>query len=316
MRWGVLAVMIAACGGDGGPIAIEFSKPKNGEAFVRDGLGPTGALSALVPVDLDVDGSPTRISLTAGPRALADLTVDGDGTADIRTLGAVTLTANAYDGDLLVASAGVDVNITELSLASCHDWLDLYGVEFTTAGATPGVVDPVTAKMPINGMQYKVSGNTNNRSTMFGDCRLIKSVAEASASFRDRDIELVTDIGIYNYRCIGGVGTPPNCPNGISQHAYAMAIDLAGFTTKDGTFYSVNDDWVIDPDSQDTCMAPTEPGKDQFLHELICELKARDVWTIVLTPNYNADHRNHFHVDLTPMSDFIERRETPPIYGD
>jgi hypothetical protein len=315
MRWGAFVVAIAACGGDDA-IAIKFAKPAMGENFVRDGLGPTGALSALVPVDLDVNGAPTRISLAAGPRALADLAGTGDGTADIRTLGAVTLTANAYDGDAVVASAMVDINVTELSLASCHDWLDLYGVEFTAAGATPGVVDPVTAKVPINGVPFKVSGNTNPRSTMFGDCRLIKSVAEAAASFRDRDIELVTDLGIYNYRCIGGVGTPPNCPNGISQHAYAMAIDLAEFTTKDGTVYSVLDDWIIDPDSEETCAAPTEPGKDQFLHELICELKARDVWTIVLTPNYNADHRNHFHVDLTPMSDFIERRETPPIYGD
>ena len=29
------------------------------------------------------------------------------------------------------------------------------------------------------------------------------------------------------------------------------------------------------------------------------------MWNIVLTPNYNADHRNHFHVDLTPGADLI-----------
>ena len=28
----------------------------------------------------------------------------------------------------------------------------------------------------------------------------------------------------------------------------------------------------------------------------------------MLTPNYNADHRDHFHVDLTTGSDFIRRR--------
>ena len=85
-----------------------------------------------------------------------------------------------------------------------------------------------------------------------------------------------------------------------------MAIDLAGFTI-DSEYYSVNDDWIIDPDSEDTCTAPTVEGKDRLLHELICALKDADVWRIVLTPNYNADHRNHFHVDLTPTSDFIER---------
>ena len=168
--------------------------------------------------------------------------------------------------------------------------------------------------MPINGVPYKVVDGTNPRTTMFADCRIIKSLVLAAPSFRERDITQVTDYGIYNYRCIGG-GTPPSCPNGISQHAYAMAIDLAGFTTTDST-YVVNDDWVIDPDSEETCDAPSVEGKDTFLHELICELKAANIWNIVLTPNYNADHRNHFHVDLTPSSDFIERTTTPRVYGD
>jgi hypothetical protein len=40
---------------------------------------------------------------------------------------------------------------------------------------------------------------------------------------------------------------------------------------------------------------------------VICALKAADVWTIALTPNYNASHRDHFHVDLTAGSDFITK---------
>ena len=48
------------------------------------------------------------------------------------------------------------------------------------------------------------------------------------------------------------------------------------------------------------------------LHQLICELKAAGVWNIVLTPNYNDAHRNHFHVDLTTDSDFIKRVASDP----
>ena len=93
----------------------------------------------------------------------------------------------------------------------------------------------------------------------------------------------------------------------MSQHAYGTAIDIASVTQEDGTSYSVLTDWVIDPAAEKTCEAATEPGKDAFLHELICELKANMVWNIVLTPNYNAAHRDHFHVDLTEGSDFIRR---------
>lgn len=298
--------MVAACGSESDDIVIAFDSPQPGASFVRDQLGPTGALSAMVPVELSVGGAPTRLALAAGVVTFADADLEGNGLVDVRTPGVVTLTATAYDGEEIASTATVDIVVNDLSLATCKEWLDVYGISYTVGPSMPGVMDPVTAKMPINGVPYKVVGAMNPRTQMYGDCRIIKSLAEAAPFFRDRGITQVTDYGVYNYRCIGG-GTPPNCPNGISQHAYAMAIDLAGFTAG-SDFYSVNDDWVIDPDSQDTCAAPTEEGKDRFLHELICALDAANVWNIILTPNYNAAHRDHFHVDLTAGSGFIERR--------
>jgi len=65
-------------------------------------------------------------------------------------------------------------------------------------------------------------------------------------------------------------------------------------------------DWNIDP-ATTTCTAATDGTKDTFLHKVICELKKEGVWNIVLTPNYNDAHRNHFHVDLTPDADTIKR---------
>ena len=299
--------MLAACSGGGDDaISVAFVKPGPGDAFVRDQLGPTGALSAIVPIEVAVDGAPTRLALTAGARELADLDVAGLGSADLARAGNVTLTVTAYDGDTVAATSSVDVAVGDLALGSCHEWLDAYQLDYAAGPARTGVEDPVTVQLPLNGVGYKAVGAASPRTQLYGDCRLVKSLAEAAPFFRERAIAQVTDYGIYNYRCIGG-GTPPDCPNGISQHAYAMAIDLAGFTTGDGTYYSVNDDWVIDSDSQETCSAPTEEGKDRFLHDLICAIKDARIWNIVLTPNYNAAHRNHFHVDLTPSSDFIER---------
>ncbi|HLL24705.1 MAG TPA: extensin family protein [Kofleriaceae bacterium] len=307
-------LLVMACGSSSDePITISFVEPALGASFARDELGPSGAVSAMVPFEVAISGAPTRIALSAGARAF-DLESNA-GLIDVRELGPLTLTATAYDGEDIVATAEIDVEITDLALATCRDWLDAFEIEYTAGPAMPGVVDPVTAKVPINGVAYKAVGAMSPRTKLFGDCRLIKSLVRAAPALRERDVTQVTDYGVYNYRCIGG-GTPPNCPNGISQHAYAMAIDLAGFTTSDGAYASVNDDWVIDPNSEKTCNAPAEVGPDAFLHELICALKAAKVWNIVLTPNYNADHRNHFHVDLTPGSDFIERRDATVVYGD
>lgn len=212
------------------------------------------------------------------------------------------------DDDAATPDAGPPPPVgTLIEPSDCRGALALYGVAYEDGPVREGVEDGITATVPINGISYRVLGANAPRATLFADCRLILSLARAASTFRYHGIVEVSDLGVYNYRCIGS-GTPPNCPQGMSQHAFAMGIDLAGFTYDDGTFASVNDDWVIDPDAQETCDAAVEPGVDAELHDLICDLKAERTWNIVLTPNYNADHRNHFHVDLTPGADFLEKR--------
>jgi len=323
------SLLVAGCAGDitGGagddPDAgsaaanLTITSPAPASSFVRDQLSDLGALIAPVPVGVTPEGPITRVVLElSGQGAVAELTgAPWSESLELDGAGDQTLTAIGYGGDgVELARAEVAFTVVEPTPADCHAWLDLYGIDYTLGPDNQGVSDPVTVTTPINGMVYRYSGNSSPRSTFFMDCTLARSLAAAAPLLRARDVVEVTDIGVYNYRCIGG-GTPPDCPNGISQHAYAKAIDLAGFTTSDDSFYSVNDDWVIDPSTETTCTAATEGGKDEWLHETICELKAHRVWNIVLTPNYNADHRNHFHVDLTPNADFIRDAGSPIDVG-
>lgn len=318
----VVAVCASACSGtigggdddggdDDGAVTLAFVTPTAGASFVRDTLEPdNGWRAATVDVELALSGSggtPATIELAAGDVALGAIDATGRGSATLIEAGAVTLRATAKSADgTALATATVDVTVGDPQVANCREWLDLYGIPYTVGPSNPGVTDPVTVTTPINGMPFRYSGNANVRATFFMDCSLARSLVQAAPHMRSRGIVEVTDIGVYNYRCIGG-GTPPDCPNGISQHAYAKAIDIAGVKDTAGVFYSVNDDWVIDPSTEKTCEAATSNDKDAFLHELICAIKADKVWNIVLTPNYNAVHRNHFHVDLTTGSDFIRK---------
>ncbi len=297
-----------------GEVTLEITSPADGASFVRESVGSQGELVAALNLQVETSGPIAGLRVESASGAdLGELSL-----AELNTIveldvdGGHTLTVVAVDANGgAVATESVSVTVSAPAAASCHEWLDLYNLSYELGPTRQGVSDPVTVTTPINGIVHRYSANDTPRDTFFMDCSLALSLARAASHLRRRDIIELVDMGVYNYRCIGG-GTPPDCPNGISQHAYAKGIDIAGFTTSDGEYYSVNDDWVIDPDSEPTCAAPTEAGKDEFLHELICDIKADGIWNIVLTPNFNAAHRNHFHVDLTTGSNFIESRANAP----
>ena len=72
----------------------------------------------------------------------------------------------------------------------------------------------------------------------------------------------------------------------LSEHAYGLAIDIAGFRLANGTIVSIERDW-------------SHPGpKSAFLHQLA--RAACGYFSVVLTPDSNAEHFNHFHLDLGP----------------
>ena len=70
----------------------------------------------------------------------------------------------------------------------------------------------------------------------------------------------------------------------MSQHAYANAWDVSGFELADGRVISVLNDW----DNGD--------AEERFLKAARSE--ACRIFSVVLTPDYNEAHRDHFHLDM------------------
>jgi hypothetical protein len=88
----------------------------------------------------------------------------------------------------------------------------------------------------------------------------------------------VEHFGSYNCRRIYGRRT-----GNWSEHSRANALDVAGFRLEDGTRISVAEDW------QD------KGAKGRFLRDVrdgACRLFAT-----TLSPDYNAAHRDHLHLD-------------------
>ena len=136
-----LGLVAVGCGVDEVP-SVAFSSPAAGTSFVRDSLGGTGALVASVPLTLDITGPVARVAVTSGQRDLGDAT-GGSLTAELRAAGTQTLTATALDdAGTALATATLDVTVTEPQAATCKDWLDLYRLDYSAGSATPGFDGP------------------------------------------------------------------------------------------------------------------------------------------------------------------------------
>ncbi|MCR0982142.1 extensin-like domain-containing protein [Roseomonas populi] len=103
----------------------------------------------------------------------------------------------------------------------------------------------------------------------------------AEAAFGQR-VTAVRHLGAYNCR---NVYHRANARR--SQHATANAIDIAGFTLADGRAVNLPGDWRA-------AGAPSS-GSGDFLRAV--RDSACRVFGAVLGPDYNAAHRDHFHLD-------------------
>ncbi len=149
---------------------------------------------------------------------------------------------------------------------------------------------PVRLSSPVGGIDYRYVSQDEPR-PMFMSCHLANALFDLSELLRARGVVEVGHIGTYNCRTIAD-------SDSISQHGLGMAIDLAWFRTADGRVYDIEDHW-----EHETENFRTEEGR--WLWEVAQEMFQRQVFNTVLTPNFDAAHDNHFHVDLTPGRNII-----------
>ena len=107
------------------------------------------------------------------------------------------------------------------------------------------------------------------------------AVAPAAYQMLGSEVARVETFGSYTCRNVIGSARSAGRRSG---HAIANAIDFAGVTLRDGRRVSVLNDWTS-PD----------PATRQFLQTIHASACKR--FGTVLSPEYNAAHRNHLHLE-------------------
>jgi hypothetical protein len=104
------------------------------------------------------------------------------------------------------------------------------------------------------------------------------SVAPAARRIMGSELARIEHLGAFSCRRMYGGSDGP-----WSEHATANAIDIAAFVLRDGTRISVLKDWNGDG------------AKARFLRAV--REGACGSFATVLSPDYNAAHADHFHLD-------------------
>lgn len=112
---------------------------------------------------------------------------------------------------------------------------------------------------------------------------LMESVQPAALQHFRQPVRSLRTLGTYNCRPINS-GQEEDSSARLSEHAFANALDVAAFVLADGREISLIRDWE------------GEALRRAFLRD------ARDgackAFRTTLGPDYNALHRDHFHLDL------------------
>ena len=114
----------------------------------------------------------------------------------------------------------------------------------------------------------------------------LHEVDKQAQSILGSGVKRIHHAGTYSCRRQRGNGS-----GAWSEHAFANAWDITGFELDDGRVISIYKDWQGGRSKQ-------AKARRKFLH------KARDkacrVFRVVLSPDFNAAHKDHFHFDQGP----------------
>lgn len=147
------------------------------------------------------------------------------------------------------------------------------------ADSTPQPGCPIENAVRIQGAEVGLS------SSFMATCSLAVSFAlferhglqPAAQAVFSQPVVRLEHLGSFACRSIAGSQRP-------SQHAYANALDIVGFRLRDGRRISVLRDW------------PGDDAEARFLRQV--QAAACEHFNLTLGPDYNAAHRDHFHVDM------------------
>jgi hypothetical protein len=187
----------------------------------------------------------------------------------------------------------------QLTTETCLQQLDARGVPYERTEPKKNVDTPLRFTGPIRGVTFAPTP----RGVPDADARLLpSSIADCRLALAIDDLAVV----LKKYGVVRAEYLSMYRPNGFMKpgrrHPSALAIDLATIKLDSGQTYSVRYDFhgrVGAKTCGDKAPKPTKdtPGS-KLWRQITCDLADKGSFNLLLTPNHDWGHRDHFHMEV------------------
>jgi hypothetical protein len=170
------------------------------------------------------------------------------------------------------------------------------------ANASTSVLAPVRIRGPVHGIAIHsgLPEKIRAKSTVeIFDCRLVLALDDFGSVLEKHGIVEVVHMSAF--RSQRDRGCTPKYTG--KQHCGALAVDVGTFKKNDGSVLDVDKDFNGRIGTA-TCTSGTGPNPvtpaATELWDIVCDSARRGLFHVMLTPNFNAEHKNHLHLEITP----------------
>lgn len=180
----------------------------------------------------------------------------------------------------------------------CTAELERRGISHRPA-SRPGIAIGVEITGPLGGVTWASTSKT----PLVIDCSLAVSLDEAGPYLRALGVTRATWSSAYARRSVRGSGRP-------SKHSYGLAIDVPRLITSDAGDLTVALDYEQGLGDRVDCLGQPATQGGAILKVLQCQLARSGLFHLVLSPDYDDAHHDHFHLEALPW------HERPSVRAD
>lgn len=169
---------------------------------------------------------------------------------------------------------------------ACLQELRRLGVPFRREPPTRGIETPVVVTGPVRGLKLTPKWG---RKPALMDCRFALTLYRIAPVVLASGVNELLYSSFYSYRNVART-------RWLSRHAFGLAVDVFEIRGPGGFQAEVKRDWVKVIGRPGDCVGGVASPRARVLRRLACNLERSGLVHLVLTPDSDYAHRDHYHI--------------------